>query len=68
MDEALLPPHPYAVPSPAESSNEGPAFGRVEVRSEGYKGDPFPITQQNFSSFTFYSRQGQAPTKFKILK
>jgi len=48
MDEVLLLPHPGIVPSPAESSNEEPAFGRVEVHIEEYQGDPFPITQHTF--------------------
>lgn len=69
MDEVLLPPHPGIVPSPAESSNEEPAFGRVEVHIEEYQGDPFPITKlQNtlLSNFTVY-RHKQAPLKFNII-
>lgn len=42
MDEGLLQPHPCAVPSPAEPSNEVPAFDMDEVHIEECKEVPSP--------------------------
>jgi hypothetical protein len=65
MDEVLLPPHSFVVPSPAEPSNEELVFGMVEVHTEEFQGDPFPVTQHILSYFTFY-RHEQAPLRCNI--
>lgn len=44
-DEGLLLLHPYIVPFLIGSSNKAPAFGKVEVHTEVYWGDPFPKNQ-----------------------
>jgi len=49
MDEELLLHHPCIFPSPAESSNVGPAFGRDEAHIGVYLEDPFPKSEP-FSS------------------
>lgn len=45
MGAVLLLPHPCIVPSPNESSNEEPVFGRGEVHIEECWGRPIPNTR-----------------------
>lgn len=44
-DEGLLLLHPHIVPFLIGSSNKEPAFGKAEVHTEVYQGDPFPKNQ-----------------------
>lgn len=42
MDEVLLLLRPCIFPSPNESSNAAPVFGKCEAHIEVYSGAPFP--------------------------